>query len=88
MAQHVAQAGKVAQGRYAIERELGGGGTATVDLALDLTLHRYVPPKVLDRAVAAPLAPSVPVRDRRRAALSHPNIRVLSRAGTTDGRPC
>lgn len=59
MSQHVAQGNEVLQGRYAIERELSGGSMATVDLALDLTLHRHFPLKVLDRVVAAPLAPSV-----------------------------
>ncbi|MCH7839356.1 MAG: hypothetical protein IID38_03845 [Planctomycetes bacterium] len=36
--------------RYAIERELGAGGTATVYLAEDLKHHRKVAVKVSDRS--------------------------------------
>lgn len=35
--------------RYAIERELGAGGMATVYMAHDLKLHREVAVKVLRR---------------------------------------
>ena len=39
--------------RYAIERELGAGGMATVYLAQDLKLHRQVALKVLRPELAA-----------------------------------
>jgi len=38
--------------RYAIERELGQGGMATVYLAEDLKHHRKVAPKVLRPEIA------------------------------------
>jgi len=43
--------------RYAIERELGRGGMATVYLAQDLKHHRRVAIKVLKREVAAAVRP-------------------------------
>ena len=43
--------------RYAIERELGAGGMATVYLAEDLKLHRKVALKVLRPELAAALGP-------------------------------
>jgi hypothetical protein len=45
------------QGRYAIERELGRGGMATVYLAEDQKLHRRVALKVLHPDLAATLGP-------------------------------
>ena len=41
------------EGRYAIERELGEGGMATVYLAEDLKHNRNVPLKVLKPELAA-----------------------------------
>ena len=45
-------------GRYAIERELGKGGTATVYLAEDLKHRRHVALKVLHPEVASALGTS------------------------------
>jgi eukaryotic-like serine/threonine-protein kinase len=44
-------------GRYAIERELGQGGMATIYLAEDLRHHRRVAVKVLRPELAAALGP-------------------------------
>ena len=44
--------------RYAIERELGSGGMATVYLAQDLKLHREVALKVLRPDLAAAPGPT------------------------------
>ncbi len=41
---------------YAIEREIGAGGMATVYLAEDLKHHRKVAVKVLRPELAAPLS--------------------------------
>ena len=43
--------------RYAIEREIGSGGMATVYLAEDLKHHRQVAIKVLRADLAATLGP-------------------------------
>ncbi len=43
--------------RYAIEREIGAGGMATVYLAEDLKHHRKVAVKVLRPDLAAALGP-------------------------------
>jgi serine/threonine-protein kinase len=43
--------------RYAIERELGSGGMATVYLAEDLKHHRKVAVKVLRPQLASALGP-------------------------------
>jgi len=43
--------------RYAVERELGSGGMATVYLADDLKHHRSVAVKVLRPELAAALGP-------------------------------
>ncbi len=58
--------------RYAIEREIGAGGMATVYLAEDLKLHRKVAVKLLRPAVAdlavRVRAPTVGRTARRQAA--------------------
>ena len=46
-------------GRYALQRELGRGGTATVYLAEDLKHHRRVALKVLKPELAGPSFVSV-----------------------------
>ncbi len=46
------------EGRYAIERELGEGGMATVCLAKDLKHNRNVALKVLHRLLVNGSAPS------------------------------
>src|SRR3989442_2829724 len=49
-------------GRYTIERELGRGGMATVDLGRDLKHHRAVAIKGLRPALAEALCPQRLVR--------------------------
>ena len=74
-------------GRYAVERELGRGGMATVYLASDLRHPRSVAIKVLRPELASSIA-----IDRFRAeigiasALSHPHILPVFDSGGTDDR--
>ena len=74
-------------GRYAVERELGRGGTATVYLARDLRHPRSVAIKVLRPELASGIA-----IDRFRAeigiasALSHPHILPVFDSGGSDDR--
>jgi hypothetical protein len=59
--------------RYAIERELGRGGMATVYLARDLKHHRAVAVKVLRPELAGAIGPERFLREIEIAAgLSHP----------------
>ncbi|MGH7512614.1 MAG: serine/threonine-protein kinase, partial [Gemmatimonadales bacterium] len=75
------------QGRYAIERELGRGGMATVYLARDLKLERRVALKLLRPELRAALGPERFLREIDIAArLTHPNILPLYDAGEADGR--
>ena len=61
--------------RYAIEREIGAGGMATVYLAEDLKHHRKVAVKVLRPELAATLGPERFLREIEVAArLQHPHI--------------
>ncbi len=53
MSDPVARLNAALEGRYAIERELGEGGMATVYLADDLKHHRKVALKVLKPELAA-----------------------------------
>ena len=53
MSDPVARLNSALSGRYAIERELGEGGMATVYLAEDLKHHRKVALKVLKPELAA-----------------------------------
>ncbi len=72
--------------RYAIERELGSGGMATVYLAEDLKHHRKVAVKVLRPELAATLGPERFVREIEIAAgLTHPHILPLHDSGEADG---
>jgi len=72
--------------RYAIERELGAGGMATVYLAEDLKLHRKVALKVLRPELAAALGPERFLREIEIAAkLHHPHILPLHDSGKADG---
>ncbi len=68
--------------RYAVERPLGQGGTATVFLARDLRHPRQVAIKVLDPAIATMVGPD---RFRREidiaARLNHPHILSLIDSG-------
>ncbi|HET6578377.1 MAG TPA: protein kinase [Gemmatimonadales bacterium] len=67
-------------GSYALERELGRGGMATVFLAQDLKHDRPVALKVLHPELANSLGPERFLREIKLAArLQHPHI--LSRMG-------
>src|SRR2546426_186402 len=73
-------------GRYAIERELGSGGMATVYLADDLKYHRKVAVKVLRPELASVLGPDRFLREVEIAAqLNHPHILALYDSGEADG---
>jgi eukaryotic-like serine/threonine-protein kinase len=79
--QHVAE--RLAD-RYAIERELGRGGMATVYLATDLRHHRSVALKVLQPELAASLGTQRFLREIEvAAALTHPHIVPLHDSGET-----
>ena len=68
--------------RYAIERELGRGGMATVYLATDLRHHRSVALKVLRPELAAVLGTQRFLREISVAAvLTHPHIVPLHDSG-------
>jgi len=72
--------------RYAIEREIGRGGMATVYLAVDLKHHRKVAVKVLGTDVAALLGPDRFLREIELAAgLTHPHILPVHDSGEADG---
>src|SRR5262245_27732077 len=87
MAHRFAEVTAALEGRYAIERELGRGGMATVYLAEDLTLHRRVAIKVLHPELGATLGPERFQREIEIASrLSHPDILPVYDAGTLNGR--
>jgi tRNA A-37 threonylcarbamoyl transferase component Bud32/tetratricopeptide (TPR) repeat protein len=72
--------------RYAIEREIGRGGTAVVYLARDLKHHRQVALKVLRPDLAASLGAERFLREIRIAAgLTHPHILAVHDSGSADG---
>ncbi len=72
--------------RYAIERELGQGGMATVYLARDVKHDRKVAIKVLRRELAAVLGAKRFVQEiRTTASLHHPHILPLHDSGEADG---
>jgi serine/threonine-protein kinase len=72
--------------RYALEREIGSGGMATVYLAEDLKHHRQVAIKVLRPDLAATLGPERFLREIEVAAqLQHPHILPLHDSGEADG---
>jgi serine/threonine-protein kinase len=74
-------------GRYAIEREIGAGGMATVYLAQDVRHHRKVAIKVLRPDLSASLggAERFLAEVRTTAALQHPNIVPLFDSGEAAG---
>ena len=77
---------KVLADRYAIEREIGVGGMATVYLARDLKHNRNVAVKVLDPALAETLGAERFLREIETAAnLTHPHILPLFDSGEADG---
>ena len=72
--------------RYTIEREIGGGGMATVYLARDLKHDRKVAVKVFRPELAAALGTERFFREIRTTAnLSHPHILPLHDSGEADG---
>jgi len=72
--------------RYAIERELGAGGMATVYLAMDLKHHRKVAVKVLRPELGAALGAERFLREIEIAAqLTHPHILQVFDSGEVDG---
>jgi serine/threonine protein kinase/Tfp pilus assembly protein PilF len=78
--------GTALAGRYALERELGRGGMATVYLADDLKHHRKVAVKVLRPELPSLLGPDRFAREIRiAAALNHPHILPLHDSGEADG---
>ncbi|MGE5926648.1 MAG: protein kinase domain-containing protein, partial [Gemmatimonadota bacterium] len=86
MSDPMARLATALEGRYAIIRELGAGGMATVYLADDLRHRRKVAIKVLRPELAASLGPDRFVREIEVAAqLTHPHILPLHDSGATDG---
>jgi TolB-like protein len=72
--------------RYAIERELGAGGMATVYLAEDLKHRRKVALKVLRPELALAIGPERFLREiETTAGLHHPHVLALYDSGTADG---
>ena len=72
--------------RYALDRELGRGGMATVYLATDLKHHRPVAIKVLKPELAAALGPERFLREIEvTAGLHHPHILPLYDSGRLGG---
>jgi len=73
-------------GRYAVERELGAGGMATVYLARDLRHDRQVAIKVLHPELAAALGAERFLSEiKTTARLQHPHILPLLDSGEADG---
>src|SRR5881296_1595078 len=73
-------------GRYAIDRELGAGGMATVYLARDLKHDRDVALKVLRPELAAVLGTERFLKEIRISAkLDHPHILTLIDSGESNG---
>ena len=73
-------------GRYALLREAGSGGMATVYLAEDIRHQRKVAVKVLRPELAATLGPERFTREIKIAAqLSHPHILPVLDSGEADG---
>ena len=72
--------------RYAIQREVGRGGMATVYLAQDLRHRRPVAVKILHPHLAASVGPERFKREVEIAArLSHPHILTLIDSGEVEG---
>jgi tetratricopeptide (TPR) repeat protein len=73
-------------GQYAIERELGQGGMATVYLAHDLRHDRQVAVKVLRPELAATVGSERFLHEiKTTAGLNHPHILALHDSGEADG---
>ena len=74
------------EGRYAIERELGRGGMATVFLARDLRHGRQVAIKLLQPEITTSLTAERFLREITiTAKLQHPNILTLFDSGAEEG---
>jgi serine/threonine-protein kinase len=75
--------------RYRVERPLGRGGMARVDLARDVELDRLVAVKVLADSLAgdAELRERFVREGRLAARLAHPNVVAVLDAGEVDGLP-
>ena len=86
MSDPVARLNAALEGRYAIERELGEGGMATVYLADDLKHERKVALKVLKPELAAVVgAERFLAEIKTTANLTHPHILPLFDSGEADG---
>ena len=86
MSDPVSRLNAALEGRYAIERELGEGGMATVYLSEDLKHHRKVALKVLKPELAAVVgAERFLAEIEVTANLQHPNILPLHDSGEADG---
>ncbi len=86
MTDPVARLNAALEGRYAIERELGEGGMATVHLADDLRHQRKVALKVLKPELAAVVgAERFLAEITTTANLTHPHILPLHDSGEADG---
>ena len=86
MSDPVSRLNSALEGRYAIERELGEGGMATVYLADDLKHERKVALKVLKPELAAVVgAERFLAEIKTTANLTHPHILPLFDSGEADG---
>ena len=86
MSDPVARLNAALAGRYAIERELGEGGMATVYLADDIKHERKVALKVLKPELAAVVgAERFLAEIKTTANLTHPHILPLHDSGEADG---
>jgi serine/threonine-protein kinase len=86
MSEIITRLSTVLADRYAIERELGAGGMATVYLAEDLKHKRKVAVKVLRPELAAVLGAERFVQEiTTTASLQHPHILPLFDSGEADG---
>ncbi|MCG6954777.1 MAG: protein kinase [Gemmatimonadetes bacterium] len=86
MADYLVAVKSALSGRYAIERELGQGGMATVYLATDLRHARSVAVKVLRPELGPVLGSDRFLREVRVVAqLNHPHILPLYDSGEADG---
>ena len=86
MSDQVSHLNAALEGRYAIERELGEGGMATVYLAQDLKHHRKVAVKVLRPELAAAVGAERFLREiETMAGLRHPHVLPLYDSGHDHG---
>jgi serine/threonine-protein kinase len=86
MSDAITRLGATLEGRYAIERELGAGGMATVYLAHDVRHNRKVALKVLRPELAAILGGERFLKEIQLTAnLQHPHILPLHDSGEAEG---